>query len=124
MSSVYEKRRVKVFALIVILFLSSTALPQTRVRFGRGRTTAVLRGSVMAGNTNPYILGARAGQTMSVHLASRGNSARFELYAYRGQVLAEDTTDWEGELPVSNDYVIAVTTANRRADYALEVTIR
>jgi len=124
MSPIYDKRRVCVFALIAILLLSSAALPQTRIRFARGRTTAVLRGSVTAGNTNPYILGARGGQTMSVHLVSRGNSARFELYAYRGQVLAEDTTDWEGELPVSNDYVINITTATRRADYTLEVTIR
>jgi hypothetical protein len=61
---------------------------------------------------------------MSVHLSSRGGNARFELYAYRGQTLIEDTTDWEGELPVSNDYVINITTANRRADYTLEVTIR
>jgi hypothetical protein len=123
LNPVYEQRRVRVFAVITILLLSSAALPQTRIRFARGRTTAVLRGSVTAGNTNPYILRASAGQTMSVHLASRGG-ARFELYAYRGQVLAEDTTDWEGELPLSTDYLIVVATANRRADYTLEVTIR
>ena len=123
MSPVYEKRRVRVFAVITILLLSSAALPQARIRFARGRTTAVLRGSVLGGNTNPYILRASAGQTMSVHLSSRGG-ARFELYAYRGPTLAESTTDWEGELPLSTDYLIVVTTANRRADYTLEVTIR
>ncbi|HMF57787.1 MAG TPA: hypothetical protein VK619_15700 [Pyrinomonadaceae bacterium] len=123
MNPIYERRRVKVFAVIMILLLSSVALPQTRIRFGRGRTSAVVRGTVFGGSSHPYLLRAMAGQTMSVHLASRGD-ARFEIYAYRGQTLAENTTDWEGMLPVTNDYVINVSTTGRSASYTLEVTIR
>src|SRR6266480_5664905 len=44
----------------------------TRISFARGRTTAIERGSVRRGMSHDYLLKARAGQTMTVHLVARG----------------------------------------------------
>jgi hypothetical protein len=74
-----------------------------------------------------YALKARAGQTMTVHLASPGKSARFTIYP-SGQAYpldaAKGRTDWSGELPDSGDYVITVMPVRGRASYTLEVNIR
>jgi hypothetical protein len=89
-----------------------TTLAQTgqkqRVRFPRGRTTAVLKGSVIRGTQNQYILGARAGQTMTVHITSREKNAVFVILDPNGTALdgaeeGSDTMDWSGTLPANGD---------------------
>jgi hypothetical protein len=63
---------------VLVLITSIAVLAQrgtsivTRVKFPRGRTTTVERGSVHRGMSHDYLLKASAGQTMSVHLAARG----------------------------------------------------
>ena len=100
-----------------------------RVRFPRGRTTAVLKGAVVRGTTDRYLLGARAGQTMTVHVTARERNAVFQIYAPNGDTLdgaseTSDATDWSGELPASGDYTIVVGGTRGNANYTLEVTIR
>jgi hypothetical protein len=99
----------------------------TRVKFPRGRTTAILKGTLNPDMPRHYALKARAGQTMIVHLASPGKNARFTIYP-SGQARpldgAKDLRDWSGELPDSGDYVITVMPVRGRASYTLEVTIR
>lgn len=103
--------------------------PARRVRFARGRTTAILKGAVVRGTTDRYKLGARAGQTMTVHITSREKNAVFQIYTPTGETLEgagemSDAMDWSGELPESGDYVIAVGGTRGNASYTLEVTIR
>jgi hypothetical protein len=130
----YQNQRMLILASVAVLFLATTALPMQstsvrRVRLPRGRTTAVLRGSIVNDGMNQYLLGARAGQKMTVHVTSPRNRAKFDIYL-RGDRSAlansgaEDTTDWEGELPESGDYVISVYSVGGNARYTLEVTIR
>lgn len=100
-----------------------------RVRFARGRTTAVLHGAVVRGTRDRYILGARAGQTMIVHISSREKNAVFTILgpdatALDGTEEGADATDWTGELPMSGDYSIWVGPTRGNATYTLEVTIR
>lgn len=100
-----------------------------RVRFARGRTTAVLHGAVVRGTRDRYILGARAGQTMIVHVTSEENNAVFQIFGPNGTALegaedGEDATDWTGELPRSGDYSIKVGPTRGNATYTLEITIR
>jgi hypothetical protein len=60
-----------------------------------------------------------------VHITSLEDNAVFDLYAPGGRrSLAEETTDWTGELPRSGDYVISVGGTRGNATYTLEVTIR
>jgi len=100
-----------------------------RVRFARGRTTAVLNGAVVRGTRDRYILGARAGQTMIVHITSREKNAVFTILgpdaaALEGTEEGADATDWTGELPLNGDYTIWVGPTRGNATYTLEITIR
>jgi hypothetical protein len=113
--------------LLITLVVPAQADRTRRVRFARGRTTTVIKDAVVRGTRDRYILGARAGQTLIVHITSLENNAVFDIYARGGkQVLdgAQETTDWTGELPRSGDYVIEVGGTRGNASYTLEVTIR
>ncbi len=84
-----------------------------RVRFARGRTTAILKGAIVRGTQDRYILGARAGQTMIVNVTSREKNAVFTILgpdatALEGTDEELDATDWTDELPLSGDYSIWV----------------
>jgi hypothetical protein len=98
-----------------------------RIRFARGRTTAVEKGSVHRGVSHDYMLKAGAGQTMSVHLAA-GVGVCFDLFSPGlAEMLSECSRDWSGELPRSGDYRINVlpdTTTERSIPFTLEVTVR
>lgn len=128
------RKLLKRSSVAVLTFsLVLTAVAQTgqtqRVRFPRGRTTAVLKGAVVRGTQDQYILGARRGQTMIVHITSRENNAVFVILAPNATALdgaeeGTDTKDWTGELPLSGDYSIWVGPTRGNATYTLEVTIR
>jgi len=117
-----------VFALLSTLISAQTGKTQ-RVRFPRGRTTAVLKGAVVRGTQDRYILGARGGQTMIVHISSREKNAVFAILspdatALPGAEEGTDATDWTGTLPISGDFSIWVGPTRGNATYTLEVTIR
>ena len=125
--------RLVVAVLVLILAAASAAPARTftrRVKFGRGRTTAVLKGAVVRGDRDRYLLEAKAGQTMLVHITSRERNAVFTIdppgseTALAGTEEGTDTKDWSGKLPRSGDYVISVGGTRGNASYTLEVTIR
>ena len=95
-----------------------------QIRFQRGRTTAVIKDTVRLCTSHEFRLRARAGQTMTVHLAT-GKRTSFTLQPPSGDMIedADGVKDWSGELPVTGEYVIAIGT-DVTASYTLEVTIR
>jgi hypothetical protein len=128
------RKLVPLSALIALVLLTSAVVFSqkgtsivTRIKFARGRTTTVERGSVHRGMSHDYLLKAGAGQTMSVHLAARGGVC-FDLYTPGlTDSLAQCSKDWSGDLPRSGDYRINVlpdTTTERNIPYTLEVTVR
>lgn len=73
---------------------------------GRGRTATVIKDAVVRGTRDRYILGARRGQTLTVHITSLEDNAVFDIQRVgRSQTLdgAQETMDWTGELPQSGD---------------------
>jgi hypothetical protein len=109
---------------VVVLAQRGTSVV-SRISFARGRTTAVLTGTVHRGMSHDYLLKARRGQNMSVHLSARGD-VTFDILTPAGDSIAQ-AKDWSGELPQSGDYRINVlpdTTTERRISYTLEVTVR
>jgi len=120
---------VSIFVLIItvaVLAQHGTSIV-TRIKFARGRTTAVEKGTVHRGMSHDYLLKAGEGQNMTVHLASSAGVC-FDLYSpgLRDQ-LASCVRDWEGSLPATGDYRINVlpdTTTERNIAYTLEVTVR
>ena len=117
--------------VVTLLLCSIAAFAQKvqRVRFARGRTTAVLKGAVVRATKDRYILGARGGQTMLVHVTALEKNAVFFIVGPDGTELTgaedgTDSTDWTGTLPESGDYSIYVSPTRGNATYTLEVTIR
>jgi hypothetical protein len=100
------------------------AVEAKRIRFARGRTSAVLTGTT--DSSDEYLLGARAGQTMLVHITSKGNNATVEVTDSDGNAVEGNAkpNDWSGALPKNGDYRIIVRATRGVAAYTLEVTIR
>ena len=132
------KRQIKTFSVIFALaFWVLATMPvfaggqremTKRVRFAKGRTSTIIKGAVVRGEVHNYILGAKEGQTMIVHITSREKNAVFTVYFSGKQEAvgddATETTDWQGILPADNNYVIEVGSTRGNATYTLEVTIR
>jgi len=95
-----------------------------QVRFPRGRTTAVIKDTIRLCTGHEYRLRARAGQTMTVHLAT-GNRTSFTVHTPAGDAPegADGAKDWSGELTETGDFTISIGT-DATAAYTLEVTIR
>ena len=117
-------------ALLLLALTAGTASArdfQRRIRFGRGRTTAVLKGGIVRGDRDRYLLGAKAGQRMIVHITSLEKNAVFTIYTPRPRRVvsrAEEATDWTGRLRRTGDYLIEVGGTRGNTSYTLEVTIR
>jgi hypothetical protein len=121
-------------AFLGLLLLATCAIAAQkgvtkRIRFARGRTTAALKNSLVRGTLDTYVVGARAGQKMTVSITSVERNAVFTIYTPDG-VRVEDTGEgqhalnWSGKLSESGDYVIEVGGTRGNATYTLRVSVR
>ena len=105
-----------------------------RIKFERGRTSAVVKGIVTNSeqeNVHEYKLRVGKNQTIIVHLASAEKAATFML-AMPDSSMASDSRqkhelkDWEGLIPASGDVVITIyhKGKSRSMPYTLEITVR
>jgi hypothetical protein len=128
-------KRFIVALLTLLLVMAPAAWAQKRVKFPPGRTTVILKGKTTggpseSGGMNPvsYVLRARKGQQMTLHLTSAKNNAVFGLYAPGMDLVegAQSVADWSGTLPKTGDYEIIVFPQDEvtNTTFTLEVTIR
>ncbi len=113
------------FALLIAPLVNADEKTQ-RVKFEKGRTTAVIKASVVRSNDIRYLLGAKKGQFMTVHV-SGSDSVAFQVYTSSGKdITASDfTKDWEGQLPEGGDTQILVFTDQYKSQaFTLEIGIR
>src|SRR5947209_11130255 len=98
------------------------------VQFEKGRTTAVLKGTADNAHGYTYMLVAKAGQTMTVHVTSSTGAAIFSITAPSGAVEgALEVKDWSGTLPDTGNYLIGVWNkrkGGRAIPFTIEITIR
>ncbi len=94
-----------------------------RIRFEAGATGATVSDGVVRGERAVYVLGAAAGQTMSVTITSVEDNAVFDLYPPSGAALIAQTTAADLSLPADGDYQIVVGGTRGNATYDLDVTI-
>lgn len=129
------------FALVAIMTAAVT-LPVAaqdhsrteRVQFARGASSATLYGNLHGYDTVDYVLGARAGQTLSVRLQPTNASAYFNVTkqgADEALFIGSTSGDqFTGRLPSNGDYVVRVylmRNAARRdehANYTLTIGVR
>src|SRR5690348_10855744 len=75
-----------------------------RLKFKRGRSSAVVEGAVVRGDQDRYLVEARAGQRMNVHIRSLENNAVFWIQnrktrkPLRGATETSDAMRWSGKL--------------------------
>jgi hypothetical protein len=105
-----KKRIVLALILSLVFVVSAPAQTKVRVRFAKGASSATLKGRVAGYKYIDYILGASAGQTMSVILDSASPNLEFVIFDKNMENLdgATGALDWSGELPSSGNYTIRV----------------
>lgn len=111
-------------ALTVTLLVTNVFPLQApkRISFQRGRSSATVSGTVAKGGPDFWVIGAKAGQTMVVHV---DGDVTFGLDSPRGQMTEDDgNTSWRGQLDFDGDHTIRVYSAGGVQKYSLTVSIR
>lgn len=123
--------RLLAVAFICVCTSSVSAQGVTKkVRFARGTSSTTIRGAVIRGDRDRYLVGARAGQTMTVKVTSLEKNAVFQIYfsgeqeSLPGAGETDDATRWSGRLPANNEYVIVVGGTRGNASYTLTISIK
>ena len=95
-----------------------------RVQFRRGASSTTVQGKVSLALPDTYLLGARAGQVMTVQLTAQ-RKVRFTIMNSKTtETLADNTTSWTGTLPQTGDYHILVDADGDNRTYSMTITIK
>ena len=96
-----------------------------RLQFKRGTSEATVQGTVSIALPDTYLVGARAGQTMTVKLTAPRKSVRFLLMSPSTRSLvADNARDWTGVLAETGDYTIIIDSDARNSTYSMTVSIK
>src|SRR5260370_36494829 len=120
------------FLLSVAIILSSLVSvaaqsnPQ-RIRFARGHSSTTIRGRIAGFDTKDYVVGASAGQEMTLRLKSSNPGAFFVIYTINGRATDMiETTEWSQRLSESGEdllRVLMIRSAVRRNDVLVHYTV-
>ena len=100
----------------------------TRIIFRKGASSTVIRGKARWGASYIYLLKAKAGQILTVHLKGEPVVRIVPPGAHNYETLegADNVHDWSGRLPLTGDYQLNVGHTNDAytlAPYTLEVKV-
>jgi hypothetical protein len=96
-----------------------------RIKFGKGKEGATVKGEVTANGSSTYTLGAQAGQLMNIEVTSGKKGVCFDLIdKSTGDTLAENQTSWGESLASTGDYTIRVYSTKGGDTYTLKVSIQ
>jgi hypothetical protein len=104
---------IAVFAIVT--FLNIHAFADTRIRFARGRTSAIVTGRVANGGRVCYFAGARTGQQFTATVSSRSGKV---------MIFESGETSYSYEVEQSGDQSICVDNLAGDTTYSLTVSIR
>ena len=122
-------------ALLIMLFVLGSAGFAARdgitkrVRFAKGKSSATFSNAVIRGERDTYILGAKAGQRMTVRITALEDNAVFQIENPHGEYMEgageeDDATSVTVSLPDGGDYRIIVGGTRGNASYRLTVSIK
>jgi hypothetical protein len=126
-----------VIALFILISgshgFATDELRAERVRFKTGSAQAIIKNRIKGYEVVDYLLGAQAGQTMSVHLKTSNGANYFNVVPpgsnaaiAMGEILGNQ---WTGTLPADGDYTVRVylmrsaARRNETANFTLTVGI-
>ena len=96
-----------------------------RVQFKRGESSATVRGKASIALPDTWLVGARAGQTMTVQLTSPSKSVTFLVMSpVSTSLIADNARTWTGTLPENGDYHIIVDGDERGGTYTMTISIK
>jgi hypothetical protein len=96
-----------------------------RVQFPRGSMSTIVSGRVSPGFGDTYLIGARAGQKMSVRLTRGGKAISFLVLSPGAkQLMIDQAKTWTGELPESGDYQVLVDADERGGIYTMSIAVK
>jgi hypothetical protein len=96
-----------------------------RLQFKRGMSWTTVTGKVSIALPDTFLVGARAGQVMTIKLTAPRKSVRFLLMSPTTRnLVADNAREWTGTLPETGDYYIIVDADERGSTYSMTVTIK
>ena len=96
-----------------------------RVQFQRGSSSATVQGKASIALPDTFLVGARAGQVMSVQLTAPRKSVRFLVMSPKTtSLIADNARTWTGTLPETGDYHIIVDADERGGTYSMTISIK
>jgi hypothetical protein len=96
-----------------------------RLQFRRGTSQATVQGRVSIALPDTYLVGARAGQVMTVKLSAPRKAVRFLVMSPSTRSLvADNARDWTGVLDETGDYTIIIDSDARNSTYTMTVSIK
>ncbi len=98
----------------------------TRINFLTGATTGSVTGTIQAGETMTYVLGAMQGQPMIVMTNSYNNDVTMSIKTQGGTSIlsaSSKLSNWQGALPTTEDYYISVYGGATAENFTLSVEI-
>lgn len=136
-------KSILVMVLASIAFAASLSLAgvNKEVKFARGKSSTTIEGTVLRGERDFYVVGAKAGQTMDVKITAAEKNAVFAIFqpGYKmkkaagatdieGPVLKkaaeeDEARNWKGKLPVDGNYLISVGGTRGNVSYKLTIGI-
>jgi hypothetical protein len=130
--TIHLRGKLAVSLIIAVFAVGTFALPPSdtkRIKFAKGKSSATVSNSVIRGEQDTYIVGARGGQRMSVKITSLENNAVFQIENPHGEYLegageTDDAMSVTVSLPDSGDYRIIVGGTRGNATYKLTVSIK
>src|SRR5215211_3011196 len=109
---------IALFALVTLFtttFASNLPLPDDppaqRIQFQKGKSSAIIKGTIKGYAFKDYVFAARAGQHAKLTLTSTNTHAAFVIHRKDADPDAEraiESTEWENTLQESGEYVIRV----------------
>lgn len=95
-----------------------------RIKFGKGKEGATVKGEVSANGSSTYTLGAKEGQVMNVEITSGKKGVHFDVVdKVTGDTLAENVVSFSEVLLSNGDYTIRVYSTKGGDTYTLKVSI-
>ena len=96
-----------------------------RLQFKPGTSSTTVTGKVSIALPDTYLVGARAGQVMTVKLTAPRKSVRFLVMSPTTRnLVADNAREWTGTLPETGDYYIIVDADERNSTYSMTISIK
>jgi hypothetical protein len=103
---------------------STAAKKPVRVQFAKGANSKTIKNTLIRGDRDAYLLGAKQGQQIDLKISSLENNAVFDLIAPNGKAIESEATTRSSKLLMSGYYRVIVGGTRGNASYKLNVKIK